>query len=257
MRLGHPTPNLASRARAAGIHLGLSAVVATVAAILVFAVWYPAPFREISGGRELFLLLVTIDVIVGPLITFAVFDRRKPPAELARDLGVVVLLQLAALTYGMHTMAQARPAVVALEGDRLRVVRAIDLSEADWRAAPPGLDHLSWTGPRLLAARPPATADKLDTIEKGLAGQDIGMRPELWRPPSETGPAFAAAAKPLADLVKLQPKHAPDVDSAVLTTGRPASEIGFLPILARNTDWSALVDRRTGEVVGYVAVEGF
>ena len=89
-----------NRARAATIHLGLSVLIASGAALLVFAVWYPYPYREISGGRELFTLVVAVDVVLGPLITFVVFDRRKPVRELVRDLSVVVLLQLAALSHG-------------------------------------------------------------------------------------------------------------------------------------------------------------
>jgi hypothetical protein len=49
-----------------------------VAAALVFGVWYPYPYREISGGRELFLIVVTVDVIWGHCITLAVFNRTKP-----------------------------------------------------------------------------------------------------------------------------------------------------------------------------------
>jgi hypothetical protein len=119
---------IGQRLRAAVIHLLLSAAVAALAALLVFAVWYPMPYRQISGGRDLFLLVVAVDVAIGPLITLAVFDRRKPRAELVRDMAVVAAMQLAALAYGLHTVAQARPAVVALEVDRLRVVRAIDLA---------------------------------------------------------------------------------------------------------------------------------
>ena len=70
------------------------------AALLVFGIWYPYPYREISGGRELFLLVITVDVILGPLITLAVFNRKKPRSELRRDLAIVALLQLGALGYG-------------------------------------------------------------------------------------------------------------------------------------------------------------
>ena len=65
------------RLKASGIHLILSLVVAALSALLVFGIWYPYPYREISGGRELFLLVVTVDVILGPLITLAIFDRSK------------------------------------------------------------------------------------------------------------------------------------------------------------------------------------
>lgn len=51
-----------------GVSLGL-------AATLVFAVWYPYPYREISGGRSLFEMVVAIDVVMGPLLTL---DRLHP-----------------------------------------------------------------------------------------------------------------------------------------------------------------------------------
>ena len=86
-----------SRARAATLHLGISMLVAASAAWLVFAVWYPYPYREISGGRELFTLVVSIDVILGPLMTLIIFNRSKPRAELVRDLAVVAMIQLAGL----------------------------------------------------------------------------------------------------------------------------------------------------------------
>ncbi len=60
------------RLRASAIHFSLSLVVAALSAVLVFGLWYPYPYREISGGRELFLLVVTVDVILGPLITLAI-----------------------------------------------------------------------------------------------------------------------------------------------------------------------------------------
>jgi len=248
---------LQSRASAAAIHLGLSIAVAAGAAALVFLLWYPMPFRETSGGRELFLLVVAVDVVIGPLITFAVFDRRKPRAELARDLGVVALLQLAALAYGLYTVAQARPAIVALEGARLRVVRAIDLADASLVRAPASLQALSWSGPVLVATRVPSPDERLEAIDRGLAGEDIGMRPAFWLPADRTRGAFAQAAMPLDRLSRMRPERRADLERAVAATGRPAAQLGYLPILARRTDWSALVDRRSGEIVGYVDIEGF
>ena len=256
-RLLHKEFNAVARLRAGLVHLGASAAVAALAAALVFVIWYPTPYREISGGRELFLIVVAVDVVLGPLITFAVFNPRKPRAELVRDLSVVVLLQLAGLAYGLHTVAQARPAVVALEGSRLRVVRAIDLAEADLGRAPAPLQLLSWSGPTLVAARPPTGEERLEAIERGLAGEDIGLRPEFWLPPEQARQAFARAAMPLDRLRRMRPSRQADLDRAVVAVGRSAEQLGYLPILARRTDWSALVDRTSGEVVGYVDIEGF
>jgi hypothetical protein len=64
-------------AQAAGIHSLCSVLVAAMAAWVVFAVWYACPYRELSGGRERFLLLESEDVVCGPLLTL-VLSSCKP-----------------------------------------------------------------------------------------------------------------------------------------------------------------------------------
>ena len=128
-----------SRLRAATIHLGLSAIVAVLAALLVFALWYPWPYGEISGGRELFRLVVAVDVVLGPLITFTIFNRAKPRRELRRDLAVVVLLQLAGLGYGLWTVQLARPVHLVYELDRFRVVHQVEIPEESAGLVPAGI----------------------------------------------------------------------------------------------------------------------
>lgn len=248
---------LTARLRAALIHLGLSVAVAALAALLVFGFWYPTPFREISGGRELFFIVVAVDVVLGPVITFAIFDRRKPWRELRRDLIVVVLLQLGGLTYGLHTVFEARPAVLALEGTRLRVVRAIDLDDAELAKAPPEFQRLLMWGMHVIAARRPRPDEKMQAIDMGIAGVDIGMRPKFWLPSSATGAAMALAAQPLDRLRKLYPNRAAELNAVIAKTRRPAEALKFIPILARRTDWVALVDAGTGSIVGYAPFDGF
>jgi hypothetical protein len=245
------------RLRAAALQLGLSIAVAVLVGALVFAVWYPGPFGEISGGRELFFIMVAVDIVVGPLITFAIFDRRKPRRELTRDLAAVVLLQLAALGYGLYTVALARPVLVSLEVDRLRVVRAIDIADTDLRAAPPELRRLSWLGPRFISTRQPSANEQVDAVERALHGQDIGMRPEFWHPLSVAPAQFAQAAVPLKHLVERQPTNAESLHKAAQATGRLMDSLGYLPILGRQTDWSALIDLKDGSIVGYVPIDGF
>jgi hypothetical protein len=252
-----PTNAWLQRARASGIHFGLSVLVAGAAALLVFLLWYPMPLMEIAGGRDLFMIVVAVDVVLGPVITFAVFDRRKGWSELRRDLLFVAMMQLAGLAYGLHTVYRVRPVFLALENDRLRVVRAIDLEGADLSRAPDGLQRLSRTGPGLIATRPPRADEKLEAIERGLAGEDLGSRPDFWLPPAQTTQALARAARPVAELAQQAKARDIELAQAVQQTGRPAGQLGFLPILARRTDWSALVDRSSGEIVGYVHIDGF
>ena len=109
-----------SRLKPAFIHLAASAALAPLVAAVVFGLWFPGVYRQFSGGTELFILVVGVDLALGPLITLVIFDRRKPLAELRRDVAIVIVLQLAALVYGLHMVSISRPVVLALEEDRFR-----------------------------------------------------------------------------------------------------------------------------------------
>ena len=43
----------------------------------MFGLWFPGIYRTVAGGRDLFLLVTGVDVVLGPLLTFAVFNVRK------------------------------------------------------------------------------------------------------------------------------------------------------------------------------------
>jgi hypothetical protein len=225
--------------------------------MLVFVLWYPTPFREISGGRELFFIVIAVDVVLGPCITFAVFNRRKPWTELRRDLTIVALMQLGGLAYGLHTIYLVRPVFLALEGSRLRAVRVLDLQGVDLQVAPPELRHLPLWGVTPVATRAVMPNEKSDVLDLGLKGRDVGMRPEFWVPSSATGQAYAHAAKQVSELMRRFPRRGEEIQRAIKATGRTAEELGFVPILARLTNWSALVDLKSGSIVGYVPIDGF
>lgn len=246
------------RLRATGIHLTASVLVSLLAAALVFAVWYPYPYREISGGRELFSLLVSVDVVLGPLLTFAIFNRAKPAKELRRDLSVVVLLQLVALGYGLWTVFVARPVYLVFEIDRFRVVHAIDVSEELLPRAPEGLTTLPLFDQRLLAVRPFASAaESAEATIAALQGVDLAVRPDLWQLYPAAAARVRAVAKPAAKLVSRFPEHAGVIEEALAKTGRSADRLLSLPLASRKYFWTVLLDAQNLEVVGFVPLDSF
>jgi len=247
-----------SRARAASIHLGLSVLIASASALLVFAFWYPYPYREISGGRELFTLVVAVDVVLGPLITLVVFDRRKPVRELVRDLSVVVLLQLAALSYGLWAVYLGRPAHLVFEFDRFRAVHAVEVPEELLARAPAGLQALPLGGPTLLAVRPFRDADeKAAATMAAIAGLPLAMRPDLWQDYPAAQARVLQAALPLAQLRQRHPDRKALIDGAVRDTGQPEAQLLYLPMLSRKASWTVLLDARTARPVGYLPLDAF
>lgn len=251
------------RLKASGIHLGISLLLAALAALLVFFVWYPYPYREISGGRELFILIVTVDVIMGPLMTLAVFNTTKPRQQLRRDLAIIGVLQLAALAYGLWTVAVARPVHLVFEIDRFRVVHAIDVPPELLDRAPQGLQRLPLAGPTLLSVRDFKDAkESFDATMAALQGAALGARPDLWQSYEKAKPQILAQARPLSELKTRFAARSTDIESALRSaspsaTSRPTMSIGYVPMVGRQTFWTVLIDSNTAEVIAFVPIDSF
>ncbi|OYU45144.1 MAG: pilus assembly protein [Burkholderiales bacterium PBB4] len=246
------------RLKASAIHLGISLTIAAIAAGLVFGVWYPYPYSEISGGRELFILIVSVDVILGPLITLAVFNRTKPWKELRRDLACVGLLQMAALAYGLWTVAVARPVHLVFEIDRFRVVHAIEVEKESIANAPSGVNAMPWTGPTTLSLRP--FKDNQESMDKTLAaleGAHLGARPELWQPYAAGAPDVLRVAKPVAVLKSRFPQQATAIDAVLEKASKSPQTLRYVPLVGRKLFWTAFVDPVTAEVVATMPLDSF
>lgn len=246
------------RLRASGIHLGISMTIGLLAALMVFLVWYPWPYREISGGRELFLILISVDVILGPLITLMIFNRSKPRSELVRDLSIVGLIQLSALAYGMWTVFAARPVHLAFEVDRFRVVHAIEVPTELLDQAPEGLRSLPLFGPTLVAVRPFRSAnEQMEATMAALQGLQLGARPDLWQSYADARMNIMLAAKPVTELKRRFGDKSELIDQSVKATGRSPESLMYLPMVGRKTFWTALLEPSTAEVVGFIELDSF
>lgn len=246
------------RIKASGIHFGVSLVIALLAAALVFGLWYPYPYREISGGRELFFMVVMVDVILGPLITFIIFNRTKPWRELRRDLAIVVLIQLGALGYGLWTVFVARPVHLVFEYDRFRVVHAVDIPLEMLERAPPGLTVLPLTGPTLLSLREFWDGkEKMDATMAALQGISLAARPDLWQPYATALPEIRKAAQPVAVLKTRFASQAAAIDAVIARTGRKPEAVVFVPMVGRKSFWTVFLDPMTGEVLAFMPLDSF
>jgi hypothetical protein len=248
-------------ARAGLLHLIVSLFVAALVAALVFGLWFPHPYRELAGGMELFLIVIAVDVVCGPLLTAVLFNPAKPKRELFTDLSLVVLIQLAALAYGMYAVVQSRPIYAVFEVDRFRVVTVADIDSVDWVKAKSPWNVPTWLGPQLITVRSVANnEEKLASIDLAMAGKDVSSRPEFWKAwDAETPGLVLKRARKLADLREelSEPKQA-FLDAAIARSGLPPERLRSLPMTSfKNTDWVALIDSQTAKPVAYAPVDGF
>jgi hypothetical protein len=246
------------RVKAGGLHLLASAIAAALAAALVFGVWYPYPYGEVAGGLGLFTILVSVDVVLGPVLTTVVAAPGKPRRELLRDLAIIVAMQLTGLAYGLVTIAQARPVHVVFEIDRFRVVTAADLDASMLAGAAPDLRSLPWLGPTLIAAvKPTDPAEQVKSIDLGLAGFDLSYVPSNWRPYASEATAAWNRARPVAQLLAHHPDQADAVARIARAAGVDAAALRFLPLMARRASWTVLLAAPDARPVGYLPADAF
>lgn len=239
-----------NRYQAFGVHLLVSVVVAFFSSALVFLVWYPGFLPYATGVTSIFVLLVAVDVILGPCITLVIFNPLKK--ELKRDLAIILLLQITALLYGMHAVFVARPVYFVFNVDRFDLVFANDLtsekldsvSTADFRSIP-------WFGPKVIGARAPDDKKKRNEIMFGAlaGGDDLPQMPQYYVPYLELQRTAAERAQSLSELKKLNLDKAGAVDALLKKYTAQNIEVGFVPFKGKVNDLSVLLDKKTGSVL--------
>ena len=252
------------RFRHAGIaalkHLLASLLVAVLCAWLVFGVWYPYPYGELAGGRGLFLLMISVDITCGPLLTFVVFNPNKKRAELWRDIGVIVVLQLSALAYGLNSTLQARPIHLAYEGDRFRVVSLPDIVQTEMDQAPENFKRFSYFGPTLIGVKLLKSSDPgyLESLELALKGIHPAYRPSRWIAYSAQHQDILSVLKPLSKLREINKTRGVELDAWLTQSEFSEKDLGYLPLVSEGkNDWVVIVQRGNLSPVTYLHLDGW
>jgi hypothetical protein len=220
-------------------------------------VWYPDPYFEAIDAGRLILILVAVDVVMGPLITLIVFNLKKP--ELKRDLTIVVLLQLAALVYGMHAVFIARPVYAVFNVDRFDVVAASEIDPAELKKAQRAeFESLPWWGPKIIAAKLPADKKELETIlfSSVAGGADVFHLPRYYVPYAEMMELAKSKAMPIAVLRK-KAGGATLVDRFIAQHGQHEAQLGFVPLRGRKNDFAVVLEINTGKVAGFLLMDPY
>ena len=253
---------LKAAGKAASLHFLASLLIGCLAALVVLYLWYPHPYGQLSGGRNLFAILVAVDVVCGPLLTWVLFNPAKPRRELVLDMSLVVFIQLGALFYGLYTAYVARPIYLVHEVDRFRVISAPDYGDADVseaiNALPPALRPRLWGGPTTVGIRLPEDREKRKDVlfESMYGGRDYAQRPEYYVPyDAAYAQSQVRTARPLAVFVQRYPETADDSKTLSEKSGLDLTQLRFLPVLHKQ-DWVAVLNPG-GDIVGFLPGDGF
>ena len=255
--LEQPQVRPMSRWRAAGIHLMISAAIAAAVLALMLGVWYGPTLFQAMGGAGLALIVIGVDVVLGPALTLVVFRSGK--RGLKFDLAAIALFQLAALLYGCYVVALARPAFIVFVKDQFQVATVAELDPKHLAEARyPQYRNPPWSGPELVhGVWPKDHREQQDLMFAGLAGVDLQHLPKYYAPYEQGRAEILAKAEPLSNVHKTEPEAAKAIDAWLARSRADPQKLRYVRLRGRNAWVAVLIDSRTAQPVKMLVAEKF
>ncbi len=243
--------HLRARLRAFLLHCCFSAVLITGFLWVVTRSWYPDILFRLEDVYEALRILVPVDAILGPVLTFLLYVPGKRGVKL--DIALVALAQVLALAYGGHTIYQQRPAALVFAGDRFEVIPA---SKLDLERLPPEhFDRASLDFPFLAYALPAQTNEEF--MQFVATDFKYQKHPERYRPVADH---LAQVRERALDPARIKPEKTGSVKrwTRVREQFDDLDKLLFLPLEGTTFDWNFIVlERDTGRLAGYLGVDAW
>ena len=203
------------------------------------------------GGGGLLMLVTSVDVVLGPLITLIIFDVKKK--SLRFDLACVAIIQMLALAYGVSTLFQARPVYTVFNKDRFDVIIAADIDDIERaKVTDAAFKSVPLTGPQIVAMETPN--DKRELERMLISGIESRAFSQYYVPYESKAKEAAAVAKPFSEWQKAHSATAEKLKSFLAIKAIDEAKVGFLPLYTRKEDMTVVLDRDTGKILAIAPI---
>lgn len=228
-------------------HLSISFLIALLVIGLVFFLWYQTPLATAVGVTQIFLMILAIDVIVGPILGWLVYKEGKKTLKF--DLSVIIIIQIAALCYGVYSIEQGRPAWLVFHADRFELVRRNDIILENIDQVQPQFQQISWTGPQFTAVKLAVSPQQRqnDMFTEVLGGISLARQPTRYVELSQAKNQIQQRALPLIELEQYNSKT--EVEK---TLAKYPKADAWLPLKANAVDMVVLVNKESASIIKIV-----
>jgi hypothetical protein len=238
------------RVAAFGLHLSGSATALTLVLGALWLGWYRWPGWYLASALHIVGIVVMIDVVLGPTLTLIVANPGKPRAELARDIAIIVAVQLIALAYGSITLWHGRPLYYTYSVDRLELVQASDLKADDIEVARrenPALAPWWYSRPRWIWAPLPDNPEEAQKIVGGtlFGGADIIQMPRYFRPWEQGLPQLRQQLQRFDQMKYFTPAEKKTLKDRITRLGLPADQSNTMVMWGGTRRLLVVFDTRT------------
>jgi hypothetical protein len=87
-----------------------------------YLLWFPHSFDKLGGFYDTALILILVDLVLGPLLVFIIYKKDKK--YLSFDINVLLGIQIAAFIYGSYALYLKHPTYNVFANDRYKLMNA-------------------------------------------------------------------------------------------------------------------------------------
>ena len=149
--------------------------------IFAYFIWFPHSFSKLGGFNKTALMLIFVDLILGPLLVFIVYKEGKK--FLTFDINTLLGIQLSAFIFGAYSLYLKHPAYAVFTVDRFTLTNVSTIyPQQSWFEQ---LTTTFFSSPKLVAAKFPSSVDERNDLffKVVLNGApDIDKRPKYFEP---------------------------------------------------------------------------
>lgn len=228
-------------------HLIVSICMGCIAAAIVFFCWYPYPLNKAVGVTHIFLMMLGIDMVLGPFFTWLVYKEGKK--SLKFDLTIIIFIQVIALFYGVYKIADGRPVWLVYNVDRFELIKNNEIVIENPEKIQPQFVHPSWFKPQFVAAE--FAKDKKQKNKEMFAeigsGISIAQRPERYVEMNQAKSKIQQRGISLKELNDVNNKE----EVANILAKYPEAN-AYLPLKASAVDMTVLIDKNKSKIIKIV-----
>jgi hypothetical protein len=193
------------------------------------------------------LVMICVDVVLGPTLTLIIANQKKSRRELARDIGIIVAVQLCALVYGSVQLWNGRPLYYAFSENILQLVQAydIDADEAKLgREQNPALAPHWYSLPRWIWAPLPQDAETSQRIVAAAVsgGDDVISMPRYFKRWEDGVPSLRGQLKRVDDVAYFGKAEKKTLKERMKAAGLPDDQLDTMPLTGRGHPVLAVFD---------------
>lgn len=243
-----------NKIKASLIHFFISFFCIAIILGIIIYFWYPLDYLGITSFKDLVILIIGVDLILGPILTFVVFQPNKK--SLKFDLSAIVFVQIAALAYGIHYLYLAHPVYITYAKGSFTLVNAN-------LANPNQAKYTEYKISKLRSLTPAYAEIPKDRVEYNKlfdesmsGGADLEERADLYKPYNDN--IEKILENTLNKALIYENEYAKRKLTKIITNKNnkiDKDKVAFLPLEGSTKDAIVIIDKNTAKPITTIQID--